>query len=751
MRYFAELPNDVEFILKSHHVDLKRLLYAVKADLDRDGAFAGTYLTFDSERLYLISGVTKADENGSLSFVLEVFADYPLAEIEEVRIERLAHTARLIAVISSQDHVLCRFSMGYVEVFDRFSDRLMKTKRNEKIDDSGLKDMGARCPKCGLVYPDRDRKVCPKCQNKFSVVKRLMSIYMEYKWYALLMTIGILISTVFSFITPLFGNKILYDDVLTRGGKYYGEILWIVVMMLIIRVIGTLLSMGYGRLSAHIAPRMYRNLRLKAFEAMERQSLDYFTNRQTGALITRINDDAWTVYVFFVDMVQLVIVNTVMIAGLLGILFAMQSLLATIITVVLAVTTFLIQRFIRSQRKFYNRTNNAAWKLRSITSDVFNGQRVVKAFAREKNEITRFSSGNEDLFQSEFAISKHANDCFPFIRFLTRSGFGCLFYIGAVIIVTGGNFTLGLLTAFVSYAGMLQGPIDFFLSFSNWWSSCLDASSRLFEIMDATPKITDSKTAKDIPVLKGNIRLDHVSFEYDPGRPILKDVSFEIQAGTMFGLVGKTGAGKSTIINLMTRLYDVKEGMITIDGVNIREIKNADIRRNIGVVSQETYLFIGTVADNIRYAKPDAGMDEVISAAKAAFAHEFIMKLPYGYETRVGSGGVSLSGGERQRISIARAMLQKPAILILDEATAAMDTQTERRIQYAIDRLKEGRTIIAIAHRLSTLRDADMLACIEDGKLAEIGTHDELIRKKGVYFELHKLQAEAFRFVEMGE
>lgn len=195
----------------------------------------------------------------------------------------------------------------------------------------------------------------------------------------------------------------------------------------------------------------------------------------------------------------------------------------------------------------------------------------------------------------------------------------------------------------------------------------------------------------------------------------------------------------------------MNEGSISIDGTDVRELRNEDLRRNIGIVSQETYLFIGTVADNIRYGRPEASMEDVIRAAKAAFAHEFIMKLPDGYQTRVGSGGVSLSGGERQRISIARAMLQKPPILILDEATAAMDTQTERRIQYAIDRLKQGRTIIAIAHRLSTLRDADFIACIDDGMLVELGTHEELIRKKGVYFELHRLQTEAFQFVEMGE
>ena len=269
----------------------------------------------------------------------------------------------------------------------------------------------------------------------------------------------------------------------------------------------------------------------------------------------------------------------------------------------------------------------------------------------------------------------------------------------------------------------------------------------MFEILDGEPTVRESENPVRIKDMNGNIELKNVHFEYEAGRPIIKDVSLKVNAGQMFGIVGKTGAGKSTIINLIARLYDVTGGEIIIDGVNIKEIATEDLRRNIGIVSQETYLFIGTVADNIRYARPDAPMEEVIEAAKSANAHEFITKLPDGYDTKIGEGAMSLSGGERQRISIARAIIQKPNILILDEATASMDTRTERKIQIAIDSLKEGRTIISIAHRLSTLRDADMLCVIENGELKEIGNHDELIKAKGKYYELHKLQADSLKFI----
>lgn len=282
---------------------------------------------------------------------------------------------------------------------------------------------------------------------------------------------------------------------------------------------------------------------------------------------------------------------------------------------------------------------------------------------------------------------------------------------------------------------------------SDRWAKCMDAASRMFEIMDALPTVKEDEHPVHMENMKGDIELKNVSFEYEAGHPIIKNVSFKVQAGHMFGIVGKTGAGKSTIINLMARLYDVTGGEITIDGVPIRKIAFDDLRRNIGIVSQETFLFIGSIADNIRYANPDAAMEEVIEAAKSANAHEFITKLPEGYNTKVGEGGISLSGGEKQRISIARAIIQKPNILILDEATASMDTRTERKIQAAIDNLKQGRTIISIAHRLSTLRDADMLCVIENGELKEMGTHDKLIKEKGKYFELYKLQSEALQFI----
>ncbi|KAI4453845.1 abc transporter b family [Holotrichia oblita] len=297
---------------------------------------------------------------------------------------------------------------------------------------------------------------------------------------------------------------------------------------------------------------------------------------------------------------------------------------------------------------------------------------------------------------------------------------------------------------------MIFNPLDFFAFLPSGIAWVVDSASRIFEVGEAVSDCEPPLNPVTIEDFRGEIKIDNVSFNYDMQRPIIKNLSLDIKAGQMLGIAGKSGAGKTTLINLMARLYDAKSGAIYIDGVNVKDIDPQILRKNIGIVSQESYLFIGSIADNIRYADKKATMEQVIAAAKAANAHDFIMRMPDGYETLVGEGGQDLSGGEKQRVSIARAILQNPKILILDEATAAMDTKTERSIQKSLDSLKAGRTTIAIAHRLSTLRDADVLAVIENGELKEYGTHNELLKKQGVYFELFKIQAEALKFMAVG-
>ncbi|HHN47019.1 MAG TPA: ABC transporter ATP-binding protein [Planctomycetes bacterium] len=298
--------------------------------------------------------------------------------------------------------------------------------------------------------------------------------------------------------------------------------------------------------------------------------------------------------------------------------------------------------------------------------------------------------------------------------------------------------TLGTLMAFFGYLGMFYGPLQVLTRLSDWLSRSMTSAERIFEVLDSEPEVVEAEKPVPIPYMRGEVEMKDVFFGYDKHHPVIKDFSIHVRAGEMIGLVGHSGAGKSTTINLICRLYDADEGAIFIDGANIRDIRLEDLRRQIGVVLQETYLFSGSIAENIAYAKPDATREEIMAAAQAANAHDFVMRMPDGYDSWVGEHGKNLSGGEKQRIAIARAILHNPRILILDEATSSVDTETEKLIQEALARLVKNRTTFAIAHRLSTLRNAHRLVVIKDGKIAEMGTHEELLHLDGIYAKLVK-------------
>jgi ATP-binding cassette subfamily B protein len=398
--------------------------------------------------------------------------------------------------------------------------------------------------------------------------------------------------------------------------------------------------------------------------------------------------------------------------------------------------------------KMYAKSWSRRRSFNSLIADVLNGMRVVKSFSREDDEMKRFSKRSTKSAEADTEIGTKAAKIFPMLFYLLKIGSYIVWGIGGWQVMTKtGTMDYAILMTFVAYFSLIYGPIEFLADVSNWWSDCLNSLQRLFEINDAVPEVKEKEKPVAIESVKGDVEFKNVSFSYVENRKVIDDISFKVPAGTTLGIVGHTGAGKSTLANLLTRLYDAGEGEVLIDGVNVKDLSFETLRTSVAIVSQETYLFRGSILENIRYACPDATNEQVIAASKIASAHEFIAKYPDGYHTQVGFGNKELSGGERQRVSIARAILKNPQILILDEATAAMDTQTERQIQEALNRLTKGRTTIIIAHRLSTLRDADNLIVIENGKMPESGTAKELLLKKGVYFKLYKMQAEALKTI----
>ncbi|MDB6074146.1 MAG: putative transporter ATP-binding protein, partial [Verrucomicrobiaceae bacterium] len=382
-----------------------------------------------------------------------------------------------------------------------------------------------------------------------------------------------------------------------------------------------------------------------------------------------------------------------------------------------------------------------AWsQMNNVLSDTIPGVRVVKAFAQEQREVERFRTADQHIFDTNDRVNRTWSFFTPMIELLTDMGLITVWAVGAWS-VQRGYITVGVLTGFVLYISRLYGRVESMSRFFASAQRAATAAHRVFEILDVEPDMPSNDGSHKVGRLKGEIEFRDVKFRHG-ARQVIKGVSLTIAPGEMIGLVGASGAGKTTLVNLACRFFDVSEGSILMDGVDLRELDVEDYRRNLGLVLQEPYLFYGTIAENIAYGKPRATKAEILAAAKAAHAHNFILKLADGYDSMVGERGQQLSGGERQRISIARALLIDPAILILDEATSSVDTETEREIQAALDALTNGRTTIAIAHRLGTLRKANRLVVMDDGKISEIGTHEQLMKSSGTYARLHAAMLE---------
>ncbi len=752
MKYFDKLSDAVTQAFEKRGVDTDSLKYCVKSDLAGDGCYYDVYITFDEKHLYLLSGYDRLEKHGrhfENGFDFVAYDECEIEKIERLYVDRYAFTARLMAKMTDgSDRELARFSVGFGEKFEQFCRRFDCLKKGEVPDDSVLEDKHLFCPKCGEKYPDPSRRYCPHCTKRSGLFKRLMGLFVGYKKQMLIILATIWAAVALQLIAPYFGTKLLYDDVLTEGGRLYGEILYVILCMAAFSFVSMLLQIVSGVIVSRVTPPVIHSLRVRIFEKMQNLSLAFFSNKQTGSLMGRVDRDSRDVYSFIVDIMPQLLSNSVKVIGLVILMLHINPILALsmfgVVAAVIAIEFF----WFRGQKRLWRGRDVARRGVNAVLSDAVNGHRVVKAFAREGEEIRRFGGKNDALYTAEYNRDRRSAHFFPIQEGIYGIFNGLIYCLGVYFVLTE-KLAFGGLTLLISYFGIIWGPMYFFMYMGDEWARCLDAAGRIFEILDSEPTVKPPEEPVPVPggELRGEIEFKDVSFEYEAGRPVLKELSFRTEAGHFTGLVGKTGAGKSTTIQLISRMYDVTGGEITIDGIPIKKISFDVLRKSIGVVSQETYLFMGTIADNIRYARPDASMEEVIEAAKNAGAHDFILKLPDAYDTVTGSGGVSLSGGEKQRISIARALIQKPRILILDEATAAMDTATERKIQNAIDRLKEGRTVIAIAHRLSTLRDADTLYVIENGRLAESGTHSELISTRGKYYELYKLQSEALKAV----
>ncbi len=537
----------------------------------------------------------------------------------------------------------------------------------------------------------------------------------------------------------------LVDDVLiplqSQTERVHVHLVYVFITELALAALLTwALNWGKTFVVARIAEHVTSRMRRETFEHLQRLSLTYFNRKRTGDLISRIGSDTEHLSLFisvnfidfFCDVLQFIFTAVI--------LFSINPLLAVAALGPVPIVAWLVQRVRDHLRGGFAAASRAGSQLTSVLADTIPGVRVVKAFAQEKREIERFRVADKHIFDTNDRVNKTWSFFTPMIKLLTDLGLLIVWAVGAWS-VAHDTITVGVLTGFVLYISSFYERMDSMSRFTASMQRAAASAHRVFDVLDVKPDVPAQRNAIKVGRLSGEIEFRDVKFRYG-SREIIRGISLKIAPGEMVGFVGPSGAGKTTLVNLACRFFEVSEGAVLVDGFNLSDVDVMDYRKNLGLVLQEPYLFYGTIAENIAYGKPEATRAEIVAAARAARAHDFIMRLPDAYDSMVGERGQQLSGGERQRISIARALLVDPAILILDEATSSVDTETEREIQAALDHLVKGRTTIAIAHRLGTLRKASRLVVIEEGLIKEIGSHDELLKSSGTYARLHEAMLE---------
>lgn len=497
---------------------------------------------------------------------------------------------------------------------------------------------------------------------------------------------------------------------------------------------------------ALVSERIGADLRTTTYDHLQSLSLEYFGGKRTGDLMARIGNESDRICVFLSLHLLDFFTDVLMIGMTALILFSINPWLAIVTLVPLPFIGWMIHTVRDKLRYGFEQIDRAMSEVNSVLADTIPGIRVVKAFAQEKREVTRFRDANTRYLHINDRVNKVWSTFSPTVTLLTETGLLVVWAFG-IWQVSHNDITVGVLSAFLAYISRFYGRLDSMSRIVSVTQKAAAGAKRIFDILDHVSSVPEPAKPVTLGRVKGEIEAKGVYFRYG-NRTILRGVDLTINPGEMIGLVGHSGSGKSTLVNLICRFYDASEGAILLDGVDIRSMANADYRSNIGLVLQEPFLFFGTIAENIAYGKPNASREDIVAAARAAHAHEFILRLPHGYDSVVGERGQALSGGERQRISIARALLIDPKILILDEATSAVDTETELEIQGALDNLIKGRTTIAIAHRLSTLRKADRIVVMDRGRVVEQGQHDDLLARKAAYFRLYEAQTKQLDAIE---